>query len=99
MSVTRFRAPRACAGAKRDFFLWIKFFFRDGSNEVSHAPGWVPEVCFNPQIPRYPGRDPDREETLRKYIYIDNRFYFQVQIPMYILYSTWLCFSEKSLKF
>ena len=30
------------------FFSWIDFFCRDGSNEVSHAPGRVREVCFIP---------------------------------------------------
>ena len=56
VSVTRFCALRARARAKRDFFSWIDFFCRDGSNEVSHAPGRVPEVCFIPDRDRHTGR-------------------------------------------
>ena len=67
MSVTRFRAPRARARAKRDFFSWIDFFCRDGSNEVWHAPGPVREVGFVPN----PGRDPDGNGHYEN-IYIDD---------------------------
>ena len=32
--------------AKWNFFSWINFIHQDGSNEVSHTPGKVREVCL-----------------------------------------------------
>ena len=51
--------------AKRDFFSRIKFFFRDGSNEVSHAPGRVREVCFVPDTQAQTGTE--KPENTNRY--------------------------------
>ena len=59
------------AGAKGDFFSWINFFCRDGSNEVLLAPGRGREVGFHPTGSRDPGRDPDREMPDYDIRYID----------------------------
>ena len=45
----------------------MNFFCRDASNEVSHAPRGVCEVCFIPD--GRTDRATQGERTLRKYIY------------------------------
>ena len=60
---TRLSALRASGTSEAGFFWWFNFFCRDGSNEVSHAPGWIREVCFIQQA----DRQADREN---EYMYI-----------------------------
>ena len=64
----RFRALRAHRVREAGFFSWVNFFCRDGSNEVSHAPGRGLEVRLVPQT----GRQTDRENGHYENIYIDN---------------------------
>ena len=60
------RAAGVRARAKRDFFHGSNFFTETVPTRYRTPLGGFPKCVL---IPRYPGTDPNREETLRKYIY------------------------------
>ena len=76
---THFYALRARGVCEAGFFSWINFFFRDGSNEVSHAPGRVREVGFAEDPGRDPGTDPGTDPDR------ENGHYADIDIDIYAI--------------
>ena len=86
------------ARAKRDFISYFNFFCQDGSNKVSHAPGWVPEVGFIPQAPRQTGTQTDRENRHYENIYIDTSIIIFKIYSLYVLvYQVFMCLGEMDI--
>ena len=57
---------------KAEFFHGSIFFCQDGSNEESHAPGSVHEVCFHPQAGQG-GIQRGRRDITKIYTYMDTQ--------------------------